>query len=153
MSRVTPQQARDLARDLRRGRALHAAVAAALEDLAAQIEAYQRAPVPVSAPPPVPVLLAARAARDAVLAAVVTAAHREPPGTLLSVRVVRALASSQVPQKDVFDAAALALAREGAIVLHHHDHPWGLSEQERAQLVHDPVMGLYYVGIAPREKR
>lgn len=51
--------------------------------------------------------------------------------------------------KDEFDALALELMREGAISLHHHDHPAGLTEAERAQLVKD-ARGTFYIGIAPR---
>jgi hypothetical protein len=64
---------------------------------------------------------------------------------LLHVRDLRA----RTPlDKERFDAAALALSREGLAVLHHHDHPAGLSEEERRSLVADG-RGVFYIGIAP----
>jgi hypothetical protein len=69
-----------------------------------------------------------------------------PPGALLSVRELRADAALDKRQ---FDAMALALSREGAIVLHHHDHAGALPEAERALLVED-ARGTHYVGIALR---
>ncbi|APR83039.1 Hypothetical protein A7982_08388 [Minicystis rosea] len=84
-----------------------------------------------------------------VLAALHDLAAREPPGSLLAVRAVRA----RVPlDKEPFDRAALRLAQAGALVLHHHDFPESLAEAERARLVRDE-RGVHYGGIAPRERR
>lgn len=51
--------------------------------------------------------------------------------------------------KEEFDALALQLMTEGAITLHHHDHPAAVPEPERSQLVQD-ARGTHYIGIAPR---
>jgi hypothetical protein len=81
-----------------------------------------------------------------VLSAVRELASREPPGTLLSVRAVRAT----VPiEKARFDRAALRLSEAGKIVLHHHDFPASLSPAERAELVEDS-RGTHYIGVALR---
>lgn len=81
-------------------------------------------------------------------------AARHRPGTLLLVQEVRAAA--RLP-KERFDAAALALSRAGRAVLHHHDHPMGLSRADRDALVWSPrggssdaYAGTYYIGIVPR---
>jgi len=153
MSRVTPEQARAVAQDVRRGRAVRAVVVATIEDLAAQIEELRRAfPLGPLAPGSL-AIVAGRTARDAVLAAVEMAARREPPGALLSARTVRTLAAPLVPSKEAFDAAALLLVREGRIALHHHDHPFGMPKGDRVELIYDPSTGLHYVGIALREGR
>lgn len=81
-----------------------------------------------------------------LLATLEAVASMHRPGTLLLVADVRA--RSSLP-KERFDAAALALARERKLVLHHHDHPAALSEGERDTLVHGG-QGTYYVGIARR---
>jgi hypothetical protein len=84
--------------------------------------------------------------RDLVRAALHRLASEHRPGTLLLVHDLRA----RTPlDKERFDAAALALAREGAAVLHHHDHAAALDETERRQLVTDG-RGTHYIGIAPR---
>lgn len=82
----------------------------------------------------------------AFLATVDAIAFLHRPGTLLLVSDVRAKSSLS---KERFDAAALAVAREGKVVLHHHDHAAALPEAERAALIHDG-RGVYYVGIAKR---
>ena len=51
--------------------------------------------------------------------------------------------------KAEFDAAALTLAREGKVTLHHHDYPAGMSAAELDELVKDE-RGTHYVGIAIR---
>lgn len=84
---------------------------------------------------------------DAVLAALRELASREPPGALLSVRGLRALAPLD---KARFDGAVLRLARAGRLTLHHHDFPASLPEAERAGLIVDEH-GVHYVGVAPRE--
>ena len=81
-------------------------------------------------------------------------ASTEPAGTLLIVRELRA--RSSIPTKARFDAAALALAQQGRLTLHHHDHPHGLSDAARNALVFAPThgeRGIYYVGISPRGPR
>lgn len=47
--------------------------------------------------------------------------------------------------KHRFDATALALAREGVITLHQHDHPQELAPAERVQMIADD-RGIHYVG-------
>lgn len=63
---------------------------------------------------------------------------------LISIRDVRK--ASGLP-KAVFDAVALRLAAERAIVLHEHDFPLSLSAAQRAELVEDP-RGRVFVGMA-----
>lgn len=83
--------------------------------------------------------------RDALLRALsVLAAERAGQGLLL-VRELRAMAGLE---KERFDAAALDLSRERAVILHHHDFPESLSAAEREELVRGK-RGTYYVGIAP----
>jgi hypothetical protein len=84
--------------------------------------------------------------RDAFLAALRRLADRNGKGALLPVRQLRAEAQLE---KQIFDMTALALSREGAIVLHHHDHAGSLPEGEREQLIRD-TNGTHYVGIALR---
>ncbi len=50
---------------------------------------------------------------------------------------------------DTFDAAVLRLADQDRIVLHRDDHPAGLTEAERDELVRDEN-GTYYISIARR---
>ncbi len=84
--------------------------------------------------------------REVVRAALEQLASEHRPGTLLLVHDLRA----RTPlDKERFDAAALALSREGKAVLHHHDHAAALQEDERRQLVSDG-RGTHYIGIAPR---
>lgn len=83
----------------------------------------------------------------AVLAALRELASREPPGALLSVRGLRALAPLD---KARFDGAVLRLSRAGKVTLHHHDFPSSLPDAERAALIVDEH-GVHYVGVAPRE--
>jgi hypothetical protein len=71
-------------------------------------------------------------------------ASEHPSGTLLPVGDLRGRLAID---KARFDHAALSLSREGAVVLHHHDHPAGLAAEERNKLVRDP-RGAYYLGIA-----
>ena len=52
--------------------------------------------------------------------------------------------------KQEFDAAILQLQQEQRVTLHTHDHPFGLSEDQRNDLVLDG-QGRYYVGVALRE--
>lgn len=77
-------------------------------------------------------------------------ARGEIPGTLFSIAELRA--QSTLP-KARFDRAALGLSRKERVTLHHHDHPFALSESSRAALVFDPRHDVYYVGIAPRRPR
>lgn len=85
-------------------------------------------------------------ARTEFLAALTALGAENPRQALLSVRELR---SRVVLGKAQFDTLALELMRDGAISLHHHDHPAALPEPERQQLVQD-ARGTYYVGIAPR---
>ena len=88
----------------------------------------------------------AAADREVVRAALEQLASEHRPGTLLLVHDLRA----RTPlDKERFDAAALALSREGKAVLHHHDHADALEEDERRQLVSDG-RGTHYIGVAPR---
>ena len=75
-------------------------------------------------------------------------ASREPPGTLLSIKALRALCGLSKPR---FDAAVLGLSTSQSVTLHHHDFPASLSNGERAKLVVDGN-GTHYVGIAPRKR-
>lgn len=79
-----------------------------------------------------------------VLEALKNLTNERTLGSLLSVRELR----SRVPlPKARFDAAALALAASGAIILHHHDYAASLPEVERDELVRD-ARGNHYVGVA-----
>lgn len=49
--------------------------------------------------------------------------------------------------KDRFDRAVLDLYREGAVVLHRHDAPFVISDEQRGDLLTDGE-GRYYVGIS-----
>jgi hypothetical protein len=49
--------------------------------------------------------------------------------------------------KDRFDRAVLDLYRKGAIVLHRHDAPFVISEEQRNELLNDGE-GRYYVGVS-----
>lgn len=71
---------------------------------------------------------------------------KNPSGALISVRELRGCAGLD---KRTFDATALALSSERAVVLHHHDHAGSLPEAERQSLVKD-AHGTHYVGIALR---
>jgi len=84
--------------------------------------------------------------RESFLNALHRLAAKNGAGALLSVRQLRAESGID---KQAFDAAALALSREGAIVLHHHDHAAALPESERSLLIRD-AGGTHYVGIALR---
>jgi hypothetical protein len=86
------------------------------------------------------------ASRDVFLSALRRFAADNPQGALLPVRELRARAGLA---KQEFDAAALALSREGLLVLHHHDHAAALSEAEQNALVRD-TLGRHYVGVALR---
>ncbi len=85
---------------------------------------------------------------DRFLTALNDLAAENPRGALLSLRDLRSRVSMS---KDEFDETALRLQREGAVSLHHHDHPLALSEAERAALVRD-AQGEHYVGIALRSE-
>ncbi len=69
-----------------------------------------------------------------------------PREALFSVRDLRHRLELSKPE---FDSLALALSREGAITLHHHDHPTSVPEAERSELVLDG-QGTHYIGIARR---
>jgi hypothetical protein len=84
--------------------------------------------------------------REVFLEALRRFAADSPKGALLPVRELRARAG--LAKKD-FDAAALALSKEGLLVLHHHDHASALSQAEQDALVRDAV-GRHYIGVALR---
>jgi hypothetical protein len=86
------------------------------------------------------------ASREVFLEALRRFAADNPSGALLPVRELRARAGLG---KQDFDAAALALSREGLLVLHHHDHAGSLSEAEQNALVRD-ALGRHYIGVALR---
>ena len=103
--------------------------------------------------------MAHRADEERVLATVCAVAARHPPGALLSAGEVRSALQPPLP-KTRFDAAAMRLSRGERLTLHHHDHPWHLSEAARADLIHDPggslgsaAGGVFYIGMAPRPDR
>ena len=83
-----------------------------------------------------------------VLAEVVRQLSKERSGTLLPVRQVRAQFDWG---KARFDQAVVALSRSSQIILHHHDHPQSLPEEEREGLVADG-QGTHYVGVALRRQ-
>lgn len=81
-----------------------------------------------------------------VLEALRELAAEKPQGSLLSVRDLRLRVALD---KERFDRAALALSASRRAVLHYHDFPASLSDEEREGLVRD-ARGKYYVGIALR---
>jgi hypothetical protein len=86
--------------------------------------------------------------RTTFLEALRALARRNPDGALLPVRELRTLL--HLP-KERFDATALALAKEGAVTLHYHDHAASLSAADRDELVEDE-RGTHYMGIAFRRR-
>ena len=84
--------------------------------------------------------------RAGFLSALRELAAENPREALLPVRELRARLALTKAQ---FDTLALGLMREGAISLHHHDHPASLTQSERDELVQD-ARGTYYIGIALR---
>jgi len=89
---------------------------------------------------------ASASSREVFLEALRRFAADNPSGALLPVRELRARAGLG---KQDFDAAALALSREGLLVLHRHDHAASLSEAEQNALVRD-ALGRHYIGVALR---
>lgn len=88
-----------------------------------------------------------RADEAQILAALAELSSREPPGSLLSVRGLRALSALD---KARFDGAVMRLARADKITIHQHDFPASLADADREALVRDEH-GVHYVGVAPRE--
>lgn len=84
--------------------------------------------------------------REVFLKALHGLAADNPQGALLPLPELRDRAG--LAKRD-FDAAALALSREGLLVLHHHDHASALSEADQDALVRD-ALGRHYVGVALR---
>jgi hypothetical protein len=82
-------------------------------------------------------------ARGVFLSALRALAAKHPAGTLLPLRELR---HSTTLDKVTFDQTAIALSREGKVILHHHDYASSLAPDERAALVRDG--GTFYVGIA-----
>lgn len=91
-------------------------------------------------------LRASGSSREVFLEALRRFAADNPSGALLPVRELRARTGLD---KQDFDAAALALSREGLLVLHLHDHAASLSEAEQNALVRD-ALGRHYIGVALR---
>jgi len=89
---------------------------------------------------------ASGSSREVFLEALRRFAADNPSGALLPVAELRARAGLG---KQDFDAAALALSREGLLVLHRHDHAASLSEAEQNALVRD-ALGRHYIGVALR---
>jgi SOS response regulatory protein OraA/RecX len=89
---------------------------------------------------------ASGASREVFLDALRRLAADNPKGALLPVRELRERAGLA---KQDFDAAALALSREGLLVLHYHDHAASLSEADQNALVRD-TLGRHYIGVALR---
>jgi hypothetical protein len=84
------------------------------------------------------------AAQTQVLSTLRQLERESPRGALLSVRELRTRSGLD---KASFDRAALALAGQGRVSLHAHDHAAGLAESERRALIEDE-RGVHYVGIA-----
>lgn len=84
--------------------------------------------------------------REVFLKALRGLAADNPQGALLPLPELRDRAG--LGKKD-FDAAALALSKEGLLVLHYHDHASALSEVDQDALVRD-ALGRHYVGVALR---
>jgi hypothetical protein len=117
--------------------------------LRVELGVSERAAVAASAPTastPFTTPPASGASRDVFLNALRRFAADNPKGALLPVRELRARAGLA---KQDFDAAALALSREGLLVLHHHDHAASLSEADQNALVRD-ALGRHYIGVALR---
>ncbi len=89
---------------------------------------------------------AADADKEVVLNTLLQIASEHRPGTLLLTANVR---KRTTLDKASFDSAAIALSRDGKVVLHNHDHPAALPESERELLVSDG-RDIFYIGMAPR---
>jgi hypothetical protein len=81
---------------------------------------------------------------DTVLDGLKLLISRERTGALIPISHLRR-ALNLNPRR--FDSLVLDLERAGKVILHHHDFPGNLSENERAELVVDKY-GTHYVGIA-----
>jgi hypothetical protein len=68
-------------------------------------------------------------------------------GGLISLTELRRSLATEIPEKLSFDQAVLRLAEKGIVVLHRHDYPSSLSQQERDALVSDD-RGNYFIGIS-----
>lgn len=68
-------------------------------------------------------------------------------GALVSLTELRRSLAAEIPEKSSFDQAVLRLAEQGIVVLHRHDYPSSLSQQERDALVSDE-RGNYFIGIS-----
>jgi hypothetical protein len=92
--------------------------------------------------PPAPTATSPAALGDRIFVKMIEIEPRARTGALVSLRNVRRAMSIG---KEDFDAAVIDLANRGRIMLHQHDFPGGLTEQERAELV-DDRKGHLYVG-------
>jgi hypothetical protein len=70
-------------------------------------------------------------------------------GALVSLRELRRSMPERYRGQETFDSAVFRLAERGLIVLHKHNVPGDLTEEERRELVQDE-QGNVYVGIAQR---
>ncbi|MGE0131264.1 MAG: hypothetical protein AB7U82_24550 [Blastocatellales bacterium] len=68
-------------------------------------------------------------------------------GALVSLTELRRSLAAEIPEKSPFDRAVLRLAEQGIVMLHRHDYPSGLSQQERDALVSDEREN-YFIGIS-----
>lgn len=97
--------------------------------------------------PPPPPPASAPAAEEQILSALRELVDQRGRGSLIPVARVRARVKQLT--KGEFDRAANNLSNADRIIMHHHDSPMALPENERAELVVDPY-GTYYVGMALR---
>lgn len=81
-----------------------------------------------------------------VLSDVAMALSRHPRGAMATMGEVRKI--SKVKGR-TFDAAILALAKDGKIIIHHHDLPFDQTEEARALMVQDQH-GTFYHAVALR---
>jgi len=88
-------------------------------------------------------------ALDALLAAMRRIEPDVDAGAAVPIPELRRILEAQCPDRHTFDNAILQWWRSGKLVLHKHDYPASLSEQERKELVRDEL-GNYYVGVAVR---
>ena len=91
--------------------------------------------------------------KNAVLGALTEIHENNPNQALLPAGLVRE--ACYLPKED-FDKAALELAKEHRITLHHHDAPHHLSAKDKDNLIYQPPTnhnpdGVYYIGMALRK--
>lgn len=94
-----------------------------------------------------PAAVPASLSEDDLIALMCRVEPRAATGALVTVPELRRAA--KLP-KAGFDALILKAARSGRVVLHRHDFPANLSQQERDDLVTDE-MGTHYIGVGIRQ--